>query len=147
MSTPSGVSPAGSGSPISIGSTPASTSTAAVGAAGPASSERIASHAPPAPSENKRSPAPIRIAHVAPGERTPIASSEIREPLIVVVVAGAGAGAGAPPELSVVAPDALRIGPPGSPVLAMRAPHMLQKRASAVFRAPHAWQKTIAAGG
>jgi len=32
------------------------------------------------------------------------------------------------------------IGPPGSPAFAMAVPHMLQKRASSAFEAPHFWQ-------
>lgn len=89
-----------------------------------------------------------------PDDRTPIASSDTRDPDIVVEVpppvvplaAGRGAvrvaGAASLWVSAGAAPPAA-IGPPGSPVDAMRAPHMLQKRASSVFRAPHAWQKII----
>lgn len=84
-----------------------------------------------------------------PDERTPIASSDTRDPDIVVDVppvlalaAGSGVvfGAGGSPRGA--APPGT-IGPPGSPVDAMRAPQMLQKRASSAFRAPHAWQKIM----
>ena len=76
-----------------------------------------------------------------PADRTPMASSEIPDPVVVPearerpeVVVDVGAaepvgGAGVPGAVSASAP-------PGSPDLAIPVPHMLQNRASCLFCAP-----------
>lgn len=53
--------------------------------------------------------------------------------------------AGASGPVPVPAPLPGATGPPGSPDCAIFAPHMLQKRASSVLRAPHDWQNTMRA--
>ncbi|MFO0714780.1 MAG: hypothetical protein U0353_33380 [Sandaracinus sp.] len=135
-------SPLGTGSPTSTGAVSggggSGTSVSLEVVGGGVSPERIATQAPPAPTTKKSAAPPIRIAHVLAGDWTPMPASVID----VVLFIALGALASPDPVTFCAGPGAGLAdggsGPPGSPVCAMRPPHMLQNFASSVFCAPHA---------